>query len=121
MKSWKPIFIEDSSVPKLLSYLSPIDIGAISLLGFVFCKTKISASLRRHETIHFQQQLELLFVGFFALYLFFWFVSLIRCRDGAKAYHEIPFEREAYYNQYASNYLETRKRYSWARYVRDLF
>ena len=120
MKSWKPIFIENSKVPKILSYISPIDISAISLVGLVFCRARASAALRRHETIHFQQQLELLFVGFFALYLFFWLVSLVRCRSGSEAYHEIPFEREAYYNQYASNYLATRKRYSWFRYVRDL-
>ena len=121
MKSWKPIFVENSRIPKILSYLSPIDIRAISLGPFVFCRREAPTSLRVHETIHFQQQLELLFIGFYLLYLFFWLAALTKLRDGADAYHEIPFEREAKYNQYASNYLETRKRYSWAKYVRDLF
>ncbi len=121
MKSWKPVFIEKSIIPRILSYISPITIGAISLGIFVFCRKEATPVLRRHETIHFQQQLELLFVGFFGLYLFFWFVGLIKTRPWAQAYQEIPFEREAYYNQYASNYLATRKRFAWIKYVRDLF
>lgn len=121
MKSWKPIFVENSVVPKVLSYFSPINIEAISLAPFVFCRKSAGPVLKRHETIHFQQQIELLLFGFYLLYLFFWLVSVVRHRDGSFAYHEIPFEREAYYNQYASNYLKTRKRYSWVKYVRDLF
>ena len=121
MKSWKPIFIEKSIIPKILSYVSPINIGAISLGIFVFCRGKCHPSLRRHETIHFQQQLELLFLGFYVLYLSFWLIALVRHKKGDVAYHEIPFEREARYNQYSSDYLSTRKRYSWVRYVRDLF
>jgi hypothetical protein len=121
MKLWKPIFVENSRIPKLLSYLSPINIGAISLGILVFCRKDAFPSLRRHETIHFQQQLELFFLGFYMLYLFFWLVGIIKYKDGKHAYHENPFEREAKHNQYASNYLATRKRYTWVKYVRDLF
>ena len=122
MKSWKPFFIENSRVPKILSYVSPINIMAISLGIFVFSRKEVGPVLKRHETIHFQQQLELFFVGFYILYLFFWLAALVKYKDGSLAYHEIPFEREAHHNQYASNYLETRKRYSsWTKYVRDLF
>ena len=122
MKSWKPIFIENSRVPKILSYLSPINIGAISLGLFVFSRKEVTPVLKRHETIHFQQQLELFFLGFYMLYLLFWLVGVVKYKDGKHAYHENPFEREAKYNQYASNYLATRKRYvSWAKYVKDLF
>ena len=121
MKSWKPIFIENSIVPKILSYVSPIKIAAISLGIFVFCRGECGPTLKRHETIHFQQQLELFFVGFYFLYLLFWLIALVKHKKGDFAYHEIPFEREARYNQYSSNYLEVRKRYSWTRYVRDLF
>ena len=120
MKLWKPIFIENSIIPRILSYVSPIKIGAISLGIFVFCRKEATPALRRHETIHFQQQLELLFVGFFALYLLFWLIGLVRTGKGNQSYQEIPFEREAYYNQYASNYLATRKHFAWVKYVRDL-
>jgi hypothetical protein len=121
MKSWKPIFIEDSKVPKILSYFAPINIAAIALGPFVFSRVNLTPNLKRHETIHFQQQLELLFVGFYILYLTFWLVSFIRYRSGSNAYYEIPFEREAHYNQHTEDYLDTRKRYSWIKYVRDLF
>lgn len=121
MKSWKPIFIENSVVPKILSYFSPINIAAISLGIFVFCRGECSPVLKRHESIHFQQQIELLFVGFYLLYISFWLIALAKHKKGDQAYHEIPFEREARYNQYSSDYLSTRKRYSWVRYVRDLF
>ena len=121
MKSWKPIFVENSSIPKILSYVAPIKIAAISLGIFVFCRSECGPTLRRHETIHFQQQLELFFVGFYFLYLLFWLILLFKHREGDAAYAEIPFEREARYNQYSSDYLEVRKRYSWIRYVRDLF
>ena len=31
MKHWKPLFIENSKIPVWLSYIAPIDIGAITL------------------------------------------------------------------------------------------
>ena len=117
LKLWKPFFIENSRVPALLSRVSPISIRAISLGLWVFCKGKINKTTRRHETIHFQQQLELLFVGFLVLYGLFWLVGMVRYRDGAKAYRENPFEREAYSNEKKRTYLDKRKRYAWLNYV----
>ena len=35
MKNWKPIFIENSKIPVLLSYIAPITIYAISFGPFV--------------------------------------------------------------------------------------
>tara|TARA_Y100000592_G_C5407706_1_gene286499 strand:- start:409 stop:774 length:366 start_codon:yes stop_codon:yes gene_type:complete len=120
MKLWKPLFIENSSVPKFLSHFAPIEIGAISLGFLVFSRVKVTPRLRRHETIHFQQQIELLFIGFYVLYLFFWLLALLKYKSGIIAYFEIPFEREAHANHFTSDYLEKRKRYSWIRYIKDL-
>ena len=120
MKAWKPRFVENSVVPKFLSRFAPITIGAISLGFWVFCNAKSNDILRRHETIHFQQQLELLFVGQWALYLLFWLIGVIKYRDGREAYYQIPFEREAYENQYEINYLENRSRYAWVKYIGDI-
>jgi hypothetical protein len=113
MKKWKPIFIENSKIPVWLSHLAPIDIGAISFGFWVWSRGEMDERLRRHETIHYQQQLELLFVGQWALYLLYYLKGLIRYKEGALAYRESPFEREAYRNEYTKNYLENRKRYSW--------
>ena len=96
MTIWKPKFIEHSRVP---IWLSNVD--------------------RTHETIHYQQQLELLFVFHWALYFLFWVVGMIRFRNGAIAYFNNPFEIEAYKNEADIDYLATRKRYSWIKHVTD--
>ena len=113
MKYWKPRFIENSKVPVWLSKLAPINIWAISFGIWVWCRGELSDTTRRHETIHYQQQLELLFVGQWILYGLFHLIGLVRYKDGATAYRENPFEREAYANEDHPYYLISRKRYCW--------
>ena len=85
MKNWKPILIENSKVPVWLSYLSPIDIWAINFGPFVWCRGVMNERTKVHETIHYQQQLELLFVGQWILYVLFsryhFATCTCRCRD----------------------------------------
>jgi hypothetical protein len=119
LKNLKPFFIEDSKIPVWLSYLAPINIHAISFGVWVWCRSKLSEATRRHEATHFQQQLEMLFVGQWLLYLAFWLWGLIKYRDGKKAYRESPFEREAYRNETDQEYLSSRPRYNWVRYIRE--
>lgn len=116
-KLWKPLFIEDSKIPVWLSKIAPIRIGAISFFIFVFSRGKINERLKRHETIHFQQQLELLFVFQWILYGLAFLIGFIKHRDGEKAYFLSPFEREAYDNDKDSNYLKNRTRFSWIKYI----
>ena len=113
----KPFMIENSKVPVFLSYFAPITIWAISFGPFVWCRGVMSETTRRHETIHFQQQLEMLFVFQLIAYGLFWLFNVVKYRDGAKAYREIPFEREAYSNEKKFTYLEKRKRYAWVSYI----
>ena len=94
-----PWFIEDSRLPICLSYLSPIDIGAITLGPLVFSRGKISETTRRHETIHLHQQLELLFFPFFILYFLYWVINIVKGNSGSTAYECIPFEKEARTNK----------------------
>ncbi len=117
MKQWKPKFIEESKVPVWLSRIAPIEIWAINLGPFVFCKGTLTEDVRIHETIHYQQQLELLFVFHWALYLLFWLVSMIKYRSSVVAYMNNPFEIEAYMNEKNDDYLIVRKRYAWIKYV----
>ena len=118
MRTWEPKFIENSKVPVVLSKIAPLEIGAISFFWFVWSRGPIGPVTRRHETIHFQQQLELLFVLQWVLYGLFWLIGLFVYKfDGNKAYRENPFEREAYANERKTKYLsDTRKRWSWVRY-----
>ena len=116
MKDWQPIFIANSKVPIVLSRLAPIQISAISFGLWVWSRKKLNDRLRRHETIHFQQQIELLFVFQWLLYLLFHVVGLfIYGFDGQKAYRYNPFECEAYQNDGDETYLQIRRRYAWLR------
>ena len=117
MKNWKPWFVENSKIPVWLSYFAPIDIGAITLGPVVISRYEMSEQTKRHETIHFQQYLELLFVGFIVLYVGFWIWNLIRGLKPNDAYYKIPFELEAYGNDQNENYLKERTRYAWAYYI----
>ena len=120
MKNWKPMFFENSKVPVILSKVSPITIGAISLCGFVFSRGEMSERTKRHETIHFQQQLELLFIPFFLLYGLLWVIALFKNKfDGAEAYLNIAFEREAYENDANADYLTNRKRFAWVKFLTE--
>ena len=57
MRLWKPWFIENSKIPVWLSYIAPIDIGAITLGPIVISRHEMSEATKRHETIHYQQYL----------------------------------------------------------------
>ena len=114
-----PIFIENSKVPVWLSKVSPIEIGAISFGLWVWSRPgyTVDDRLRRHETIHYRQQVELLFIFQWILYGLFWLIGRVRYRDGSKAYYESPFEREAYTNDDDENYLDNRPFWAWTKYI----
>ena len=115
LKLLKPYFIKNSRVPKLLSYLAPIEIGAIAIFPFVFCRGEIDADTERHETIHFQQQLELGVLTFYLIYAWDFCVSKFKGLNGSEAYLNIRAEKEAYENQSTIDYLSTRKRWQWLK------
>ena len=117
MKNLKPIVFENSKIPVILSKIAPIEIWAISLFIFVWCRGEASDITRRHETIHFQQQIELLFIFQWILYGIFYLIGLARFRSGEKAYRNNPFELEAYQNDRDQDYLNNRKRYSWVKLI----
>ena len=117
MRHWEPWFIENSRIPAILSKVAPIEIWAISFGLWVWCRGELSDRIINHETIHYQQQLELLFVGQWLLYGAFWLWGLIKYRDPQKAYRESPFEREAHINDEDMTYLDRRPRYAWLRYI----
>ncbi len=113
----KPFVFENSKLPVWLSKIAPIEINAVSFACFVFCRGELSKTSRRHETIHYHQQLEMIFVGQWLLYGLFCLIGLVRYRSGKKAYYENPFEREAYDNQKKYTYLEKRPLWSWTNYI----
>lgn len=90
---------------------------AINLLGVLFVHPGVylSEELMNHERIHTAQQREMLFVGFYLVYLVEW---LVRLPMRGNAYRNISFEREAYANQRNLNYLQQRRHYAWRGYMK---
>ena len=88
---------------------------AINLFGVVFVRKEYwdkkdawhKQKCLLHESIHTAQMRELLFVGFYILYLLEWLVRL--ALDYKTAYRRISFEVEAYRNEGDEEYLENRK------------
>ena len=113
-----PIMYENSRIPIWLSKVSPINVWANSFAFWVWCRGEMSDRTKRHETIHYLQQREMLMVGQWILYGLFHVINLVKYRDGNTAYYENPFEREAYANDENSNYLQERKPYAWIKYLR---
>lgn len=72
-------------------------------------KHKSGPVLLNHERIHLRQEIELLIIPFYIIYLL---------ELAFKGYRNISFEREAYENENNPAYLKTRKPYSWIRYYR---
>ncbi len=99
--------------------LPPKGYKEITLLCFVFAHkgTKVTDVDMRHESIHWEQEKELLIVGFYLLYVLFFVVNLVRYRNWHKAYRMIPYEREAYFNQPVEEYLKSRQPFSWVKYL----
>ena len=113
MRNWKPIFIENSRIPVWLSYLATINIEAITLFFLVFSRGTMSEEIKRHETIHFQQMLETLLIGFIILYYWDYLKGYIKYGHGKIAYHSIRAEQEAYHKASSEFYTNRRKRWRW--------
>ena len=81
---------------------------AITIWPFIFVREECSFDEvdLNHENIHGKQQLELLIIFFYLIYLVEWII---------KGYRNISFEREAYGNEDNLNYLKTRKHYAWSK------
>ena len=109
-----PIIIENSIIPKLLSVF--ITINAITLWPFVISRTRFNKLVLDHEKIHIRQQQELLIIGFYIMYVFYWLRGLWIYGDAQIAYHSIPFEQEAYDNEHDPEYLNNRPHWAWRNY-----
>ena len=109
-----PIVIENSSIPKYLSIF--ININAITLWPFVISRTSFNKRVLDHEKIHIRQQQEMLVIGFYILYVYYWLRGVWMYGDTGIAYHSIPFEQEAYANEHDEDYLANRPFWAWRQY-----
>ena len=94
---------------------------AINLFGVLFVRNEYKKRFEyggfpttlNHESIHTEQIKELGYIFFYIWYLIEW---LLRLPFGNASYN-ISFEREAYANEKNKKYLQTRKRYSFLKYI----
>ncbi len=92
----------------------------LSLWPFIILKDntlKEDIVLINHEKIHLKQQQELLIIPFYIWYIAEWLLRSIFYLDTYKAYQNISFEREAYYNENNLDYLNQRKFFSFIKYL----
>jgi hypothetical protein len=83
--------------------------AAMALFPFILLNRNKSVSpvTINHERIHLVQQLEMLIIPFYILYV----IELI-----FKGYRNISFEKEAYQNEKNMNYVRERKLFGWLKY-----
>ncbi|MEP6931812.1 MAG: hypothetical protein ABI850_17455 [Flavobacterium sp.] len=101
-------------------YLIPNGYRGMAVFPFVLMKYAIDKTNRtfvNHEKIHLRQQLEMLVIPFFVWYLLEYMLRLIQYKNGALAYQNISFEREAYANETDYNYLNKRSFFQFWSYL----
>ncbi|WP_315055814.1 hypothetical protein [Chryseobacterium indoltheticum] len=93
--------------------------NVITLYAFIFINNpedKKNRVLINHEKIHIRQQLELLIIFFYILYVAEYYYHFFRLKNAHAAYHAISFEREAYSMEHDLNYLKKRKFWAFRKY-----
>lgn len=99
----------------------------INLFGILFVRKEYEADMKsniqmrkeviNHEQIHTAQMQELWYIPFYLIYIFWHIKLLFKTRNNTEAYRQNPFELEAYANDHNLNYLQTRKRFAFRRYI----
>lgn len=78
----------------------------ITLFPFIFVKKSVTSTTLKHEKVHLKQQKKYFVIGFYIIYLFYYFQNLIKYRKHDLAYYLIPFEKEAYVEAQGVNYYD---------------
>ena len=103
--------------------LTNLPVGGMAIFPFLLLKDKksrLNQRLMNHEFIHFRQQVELLIIPFYFIYILNYLINLILYHNHQQAYRNILFEREAYENDTNLDYLAERKFASWTSYLKRI-
>ena len=98
-------------ISRFLKILLPKHIAAITLwplILFIDQKHTPDQRIINHERIHLRQQIELLVLPFYLIYLLEYLFLLAYYQNHQKAYTNISFEKEAYCHDSNFDYLNTR-------------
>lgn len=102
-------------------YLIPKGYRGMAVFPFIVMKydfDKTNSTFVNHEKIHLRQQLELLILPFFVWYFLEYLIRFIQYKNGALAYRNISFEREAYAKETDLNYLKNRSFFQFLHYIK---
>lgn len=105
----------------LFIVFSKLPAAAMAIYPFILIKKaeyRNDDVLTNHEKIHHRQQLELLFIPFYMLYIFNYLFNVIRYRSHHKAYFNIVFEQEAFAKEQEMLYLKHRRIFAWRRWIK---
>ena len=100
--------------------VSSLKMKGMALDPFILLQRKSDREdqvLMNHERIHIRQQLELLILPFYLIYLVNYLYNLITTRDHQTAYRNIIFEQEAYDHEKELNYLQARRLFGFLDYI----
>ena len=93
----------------------------MALYPFILFRSSTYATdqvMMNHELIHHRQQLELLILPFYILYLLHYLLNRFRYADHQTAYRNIVFEREAYAHDADAGYLKKRPWFAFIAFIR---
>ena len=110
-----PIIIKSNKILDRLGWF--MRIGGITLWPWIIIRPYKGDITINHEKIHIKQQQELLIIPFYLIYFLEWFIGLFMYGGPKKSYYNISFEKEAYENQHNMNYTNSRKTWSWLKYL----
>jgi hypothetical protein len=105
----------------LFIVVSKLPAAAMAIYPLILVKKaayKNDPVLLNHEKIHHQQQLELLILPFYPIYLALYLLNLIKYKNHHLAYLNIAFEREAFAQEHDRNYLKRRKFFAWFKLLK---
>jgi hypothetical protein len=94
-------------------------VDGMALYPFILVRQpalKDDVMLIHHERIHLKQQLELLVLPFYLLYLLNYLFNLLRFKNHHAAYLNIVFEKEANAHEANPAYLGARRFWAWLKY-----
>ena len=104
----------------VLPHLIAKSFSAVTVYPFIIVKNvqlKNDYVLMNHESIHLQQQKELLWIVFFIWYVLEFLIRWAYYRDAYTAYKNISFEREAYHYENDLDYLQERRFFSFLKFI----
>lgn len=108
--------------PRLVKCVTFNFARAITLYPFIFIRypqDKHNRRLINHENIHIRQQIELLVLPFYVLYLVEYSISRLKGLNHYQAYLNISFEREAFTHEHDPHYLRQRRRFAFWKYRKN--